>query len=367
MNIKSANGAFTVLLGIGAIYAFDQYNLIVGAILLAWFVLRLSGLQLNTVIQKVSAIFKNNELETRTNCQLSIKINVEEVIKSQPVKELHQRMSKVKDADFKISYSNWVNKLMKNYSSETDEERKIEEVKFNIKNGNLWKNEAIDFYDVIFHDFLIPLDTDKKRSREDIHVYAYGGLTIRLTLVNGILKLQIGKMGKEITSNLMHDHSLMAVYERYETISEFPLIYFHSAHCLPEKFLNVDFTKTPSYKKRMLARDKSIDARKDVKVLQEDLSAYRYLCSADDDNYDHNKWSTADKEFKEKRELILEKNGFKDMNNWSNDDGLVWQDYSAGREDYSNTFLSIGIYNLNEIKEMRDKYYYSDYYEESPV
>ena len=57
-------------------------------------------------------------------------------------------------------------------------------------------------------------------------------MTIRAFVVNGIIKLQIGRFSKRLSPEVVKKG--LDIYKTYETITSFPLLYFTSQHQIPE-------------------------------------------------------------------------------------------------------------------------------------
>ena len=105
---------------------------------------------------------------------------------------------------------------------------------------------------------------------------------------------------------------------------------------------------------------------KDWKEVVRDVADYNYVCSvADEYVEDQKKWDKVTKRFEDKRKTWLESEGFKDP--FARDDK---EDTYYGPHDnsvyFGNEYLHVYALNYGDMKEHRERYTYTDYYEEHP-
>lgn len=87
---------------------------------------------------------------------------------------------------------------------------------------------------------------------------------------------------------------------------------------------------------------------------------------ADEYVEDKGKWQKIVKKFDEKKKQWLKKEEFKNPFGQDEDKDEYddrWDDNSIY---YSNKYMSVFVFNYNELKDKREKYVYTDYYEERP-
>src|SRR5262245_6442690 len=105
---------------------------------------------------------------------------------------------------------------------------------------------------------------------------------------------------------------------------------------------------------------------KDWKEVVKDVADYNYVCSvANEYVEDKGKWQKIVKRFETKRNDWLVSEGFKDpFARDDKDDG-----YYGPRDNsvyYGNKYLHVYAINFGDLKEHRERYAYTDYYEEQP-
>lgn len=356
---------FTFALLAGSIYSFYEYSFLLAVILLIWTLSRLFGYNLQRLIKGIDEINNYSQLEKKCNVILEIKLVIEEILNSPAVSELFDRLKEneiIKNKNRK----DWITNLVENYKKKFDKENPLEEIRFNIKNNVLWKNGEIDFNDSVYHEIFIPYEYKNGKEEEEKSLFTPDiniGLSIRVFIVNGILKLQIGNFSKELSSEVIKKG--LDVYKTYETITSFPLMYFHWQYKIPENYLNLSMYATDSYYQNLIKETKG-DFTKDWKEINEDVRDYNYVCSiADQYVDDSSRWEKIIKRFDEKKNLILKENNFKDPFARDDDDDY-YDDYRSNNVYYLNNFMSVFIANYNDNKEKREKYAYTDYYEERP-
>ena len=217
-----------------------------------------------------------------TNIQIEVSVNIPSIIKSTEVQDILSKLSNSDHPSFKdkstteltnVLSSNYLEKYNRlqdlesstkneikfknnrtddlfkhNPQTQTDKketsidydairdtilhERIWEKVKFNIKNRLLWIDGKISFDDIIFFEWDIPFGKSNiekcKTTVHDIRSY----LTIRIIVVNGILRLQVGRLYRDVSSDI-RDHDYLA----YQTITSYPLMYCYG-FMVPTDYLN---------------------------------------------------------------------------------------------------------------------------------
>ena len=362
MLISVMSAMITISLGAASIFFFYQYNFLVGILLLVWFISRLFGYSLKRLAKGIGEITTHSNLEAKCNCALEFRIAIEEVLKHPSVDRLFNQLQKKSVVAASVQKEDWIKTVLDSYKMKYGREN-LEEVKFNIKNNSVWKNGDIDFNDSVYHEIFIPYeyrDGKEEENRPYLTPAIEIGITIRLFIVNGIVKLQVGDFSKEYTSNMLNN----MVYQTYDTITSFPLMYFSYHHRIPENYLNLSAYATESWKNRHADKDKKpIDLTSDWKELNRELRDYNYVCSLADEYVANTKrWDTIVAGFEEKKLAWLEKENFR--NQFVNGDDDPYDDLHMNNFYFANSYLSVFVINHNYFKEKRERYVYTDYYEE---
>jgi hypothetical protein len=351
---------FTTILGGASLYFLHNNDYATGIILLIWTLSRIMELK---QIKRLVDIANNSDIERKCNISIDLILKLEEILKHASVEQLFLKLQNRNKTNYKDK-GEWINNLLANYNRKyngTEDSEAFISLTFHIKNNLLFKNGKIEFKDVIYHELYIPYDYIDADDEMDTSIF-HGiekGLNIRVLLVNGIIKLQIGGFSKEYSPMILRDGS-SATFINYETISSFPLMYFSYEYKLPLNYLNLTLYAIDSYKESFSTSDQINKLfNKDWMELNEDVRDYIYVCN----NYhkyfeDFGKSQKILQRFREKRESWLLKEDFKDP---------LPDDYlSNGNYDilYINKFLRIDIKDYNYFKELGEKYTFTDYHED---
>ncbi len=337
--------------------------------MLIWTISRLFGFNLKTLSKGMSALSAHSDFERRTNLFLILSINIEEVLLHN---SLHTLFKKLKESGH-IAQNNveeWRNTLVENYKRKYKKDNVWDKARFNLKNNLLWKNDKIDFNDSIYHELFIPYEytDDFEEDKSFITPKIKIGINIRVFLVNGIVKLQVGDFSKDYTPEVIRDSGI-PVYKTHETITYFPLMYFSNQFPLPEAYLNLSAYATESWKNHYSEeKGKKKDMIADWKSLNSELRDYNFVCGLGDDYSmtEYKKFEKIIRSFEGKKDQWLAKEEFKDPFK-RNDDDSYYYDSGPTYHNYSNKYMAVSFIDYNEMKEKREKYVYTDYYEENPL
>jgi hypothetical protein len=348
---------FVLVISGACVYFFNEHNYLLAVVLLIIAVSTLFGRRIRRFAEAVDAITKFTELERRCNCELEIDIGMERVLQHKSLAELLERMRSKGTIKDGMSKDEWLARLFENYKQENKNSNGLETVRFNIKNNVLWKNGEIDFRDTIYHEIFIPFEAGAKRPTFAFVPEIDVGITIRVLVVNGILKLQFGNFSKEMSP----DADGSSCYRRYETVTSFPLINFSYRHRIPENYLNLSMYATNSYWEKR--KSKKGDWLKDWQAVVKDVADYKYVCSvADEYVSNRRRWDKITKRFDQIRDEWLKREGFRDPFASYREDNI------PGLHDNSincdNEYLSVFAANQNESKERWEQYLYPDFSEE---
>lgn len=355
---------FTLVIGAISIYFFYANNFFVAVITLVWALFRVFGGTLNLINSK-------KKVEVKSNASLEFKINIAQIFKTDLVKKLFSKLKERTNFSYK-NEEEWTDALIENFKRKFNIKEDYEhkgircvwhKVKFNIKNNLLWKDGQVDFNDTIYEEWFTP---HTKQEDDNFFTTITNGITVRLVLANGILKLQVGDFDMESSPEILKEGS-WGVYKQYASVTSFPLIYFSYFHCIPENYLNLSMEATDSYWKRFKGVDKVAgeDYMDDWKKINAEIPEYNYVCTfANEYIEDSKKWEGIVKKFDEKKDAMLQLEDFKNLSFVPSGDEYVPDYMQDNNIHYSNKYLLVFIVNLNDYKEKREKYVYPDYRED---
>jgi len=192
-----------LLFGAGSYYFFSQGRYILGSLFLLWACVGLFGEPVGNFFGGLALVNRDFHVERDCNVSLDVGINVEEAVRHPSVVRVFERLrerSAVRDA----SHAEWAERLLDNYKRKPPSTGPWETVRFHIKSNLVWKNGELDFSDAIWHELFLPYgDTGGAEAK---HAPGFppsleSGLTMRLILVNGILKLLAGDYSRENSPN----------------------------------------------------------------------------------------------------------------------------------------------------------------------
>ena len=363
---------FTLVIGGASIYFFYESNFIAAVILFTWFLSRLFGYNLKRIFEGIG----NSEVEKHSNVAIELKVNIAAVLGHQALSSLFEKLNENKKFTSKFkNKSELVEALADNYKKKYKNENDFthektgvrylwDAVKYNIKNNILWENGEIDFSDSIQHEIFIPYEyKGEKEEEERLWLDLGSGIRIRVFVVNGLIKVQVGNFDKETSPEVYRDSGL-AAYKTWETITTFPLMYV--SQVIPTHYLNLSMYATDSYK-NLLKLETTKDWTKDWKELNAEIADYNYLKTAfASDAPANKKFGKIYKKFYTKSLEKLAAENFNDLNKKKDDDLLATDWMEDNNINYLNNFLMVFIADYKNAREKNEKYYLTDYYEENP-
>ena len=306
----------SLVFGAVSYYFFTHGHPILGGLFLLWCCLGLLGEPVGNFFGGIALVNRDYHVERDCNVYLELGINVEAVVLHPAVARLFERLRE-KNAVQDASHAEWARRLLDNYRRQSSNPSSWETVRFHIKSNLVWKNGKVDFSDAIWHEIFIPYESAGATAAD----YTPGfpptletGVTIRLILVNGILKLQAGDYSQELTPNEIRAEG-PEVYQARETITSFPLLYFPSQHRLPERYMNFTSSATDSYK-NFYSENKELSKKflADWTKLSREIRKYIYACKIRKEHVPHiiegPRWEKIIKEFDRKKEEWLRREGF---------------------------------------------------------
>jgi hypothetical protein len=378
---------WTALLAIGAVYSFYEQHYVVGVLLLVWSAVTVFRSDLQRFGKAIVEMAKHSSREAKSNCSLQFTVGLESVFKHDSTISLLKRLQAKGIMESSLTDEAWSTRLLQNYRKKYAADTDFWELKFNIKNNLLWKDGEIDFRDIIHAELFIPYDdpdapmrapspNDDFETRLEMGFLPEGvhaGLTIRIFVVNGILKLQIGKFSKSFSPEVAGRFSdevskgSAVVYRTHATITSFPLLYFSHRLGLPEAYLNLSAYATDAYRERNKDRkaNRKSDYLRDWKQVLSDVADYNYVCSvADEYVEDRGRFDKITKRFELKREQWLKAESFVDLVSRRDDQPHYAYD---DRIHFSNKMLMVFVVNFGSenYREWKSRHS-TDYYEEGP-
>lgn len=349
---------------------------------------RLFGYSLTGLVNGIN----RSENQKKSNIQIDVMFNVAATIEHPILGEAIERINNKNDEFYKtekgkkhldkssgdrqiLDKKEWREKLIENYKKKhkdtndyvKDDTRYVwERIRFNIKNNILWKNGEVFFGDVITHTVSVPY----KYNDEDSFFSAFPAeVEIRLNVVNGIIKLQVGNFHKNSTPKFLQEEGL-ATYQTWYTVASLPLMYI--AYGIPTQYLNPCAEAMDSWWELWHSGKASKESqekwRKEWQQINKEIKDYEYVSSRPSDE-------TLDKEsfriisdFGNKLKAYRQQAGedLKSNQDKSEDKGYTPAFLRDDSTEYTNKYLHVSIIDYNEYKENKGKYMFSDYWEEHP-
>ena len=334
---------FTVGISAASIYCFYAHNYLLAVGLLLWSASRL----FDSKSKALARAFALSEWQTNSIHKLQFAINMEKVLGHSSVHELFQKLKMqnvVKDKNSDI----WILHLLEIFKKKHKVDSPWYSVEFTIRGNLVSKNGSADAINTVYDEVFIPYHEQKENGLIENTEH---GINIRIFIVNGFIKLQLGRFTKEHSPNV-YKPGHMAVYQSYETITLFPLLYATS-HRLPVKYLNLSHHATESYKRSQYG-DKTKETWSDWKELSGEVREYIEIHENPDGDAD-GRWLKLIKKFNEKERQWLEKEAFKPL--YEHSEGI----------NHHNDYLTVAVYdNSGSGLNSGFKEYLSDYYKEEP-
>jgi hypothetical protein len=297
------------------------------------------------------------------NTLIDIRINVVEILNHPILQRIFDAAKTGKSIGNGIAQNTkdeWINVMIENYkrlytdANEFESKGKriiLHEIKFNLINNLLWINGEIDFTNEIGYKISIPYDS--KETEKDF----FGDhVSIRLFVLNGILKIQVGPFDKKSSPKNISDGY---AYQNYVTISSFPLIYFQPHTNLPTEYMNFGVLLTDL----MHSGVPELDIQKAIDNMHLEKAQYEFV-SENEFSSDTGRYSRDERKLREIYDLFAEK-----RTEWLHRENFV--DDNADNEekideDYSNNYWSIRIVDYLSWKEKIDyrENRFADFYEQ---
>lgn len=244
-------GCFTPALFVSGAYLIDtRTQVYLGLLLVGWSFARMStytqrvyGLPLGATVVDVAA-------ETRSNTKIEIWMKIDAILGHPAVASVFDRLRKLERVPQDTSLDAWRESLIARFR--TREKLSVDnqpwaKVVFEVRAGQLWTNGEYRPLPVLFHQVLVPDEAFLNRhawgTTEDAQ---YHGLKVRVGVLNGILRLQVGEWDEDASQR---EPGQTRDWMAWDTITTFPLLLNPLDHYLPPRFLLLDYFTFPHHRK----------------------------------------------------------------------------------------------------------------------
>lgn len=346
----------TSIIFIVSIYYFYQQIFIVSVPLLALGVMRLGRVsQLPFVIDEV---ILPSEIERKVNLQIDIQIDLSSLMKHPEMRRLYDKL--LAKADYDKSFEDWGREVISEFNSARNNQSEIYKVSFNLKNGDLFKNDEPCYLDTLYDEIYLPQKIPSTNSKFPIEEYKE--IAVRVIVVNGSLNLEIGKFTKEL-SPIIYKDSALGAYRKYQKISSFPLMMIGYRYGIPGRYMNSNFNVSEQYKN--IAFKSSNEDVNDWREFNRKFRIYKKLLSGALDNFegiDVESYISHAKVFQSDFQNLIKMEGFTDPFGFNDaDPQFPWDE---GTAIYANDWLQLNFYDWAVKLETFQRISAPDYIEE---
>jgi hypothetical protein len=314
--------AFTVALFLIGAYLIDnRQNVYVGLLLVGWSFARVS-----TYVQRVYRLSVGRSLldavsEVRANTRLEIFVNVGAILEHPAANSAFERLQRINKIPTDATFTSWRDGLLNRFRERAAVEPKHDawaKVVFEVRSGQLWKDGEYRRSPVMFQEILIPDEALKRKySFSDDEDRQYYGIRVRITVINGLLKVQLGEWDEETGHREAgQQYSWIA----WDTITTFPLLLNPLDHYLPPRFLLFDYFSRPHHRRNWGGAKKAFFRQADE---------YRRVLSTFGEYGENRLYERQSKEF----ERWLQREGFK----------RTWGDEPPVAPSWTNRYVRIDI------------------------
>ena len=281
--------------------------------------------------------FKDAVRNSKVRLRVSVRIG--EALHHPAVSRLLVRLKHVGRVDPSLGEDSWRASLVEGYRKRPRQEGdESEEVVFQIRGGNVWTNGRLCETKQLYHELVMPYEPLRSAERDhldedDAHRQA---LRLRVLVVNGLLKLQVGRFDRSLSPEPDADGRS---WQAWETITSFPLLFCGFSYGISPDFLKIPFPLDHSRE-----RGVSQEWLRHTETLRKDLADYnRLFIASDEDAY---------MELVKRFLVWLEREHFVPLEQWT------WPSTK-----YQNRYLTVSIANCSD----EDLALLSDFVEESGV
>ena len=284
-----ARYTFTALFFLTGALLINDGRSLIGVLAVAWGFLRIFGMS-PWWGEAVATGVNTLKAESCSNVLINVHISVTAVLEHPAVGALFDRLKRLKKVHA-LTATEWRTSLLEHYRARTANQELLgdELVVFRVRSNIVWKDDQLSQFNCLYHEILIPSEamavTPTLSTSTDEWV-RYDGLRIRLLVLNGILKLQIGCFDKSYQSSPRGEtkwKERTGKWKAWDTVTSFPLLYCGDEHHLPLRLLGIfPFSLTGS--NEFVESDKLITRalKKSAKKFRSESISYQALLFSED-------------------------------------------------------------------------------------
>jgi hypothetical protein len=246
VGLSTARTLLTVGLFIGGAYLIDsRTNTYAGLLFVGWSFSRVSAYALRAYRLSVGASLLEAVAATRANTRTDLLLRIDAIIGHPAVNAAFDRLKRLGRIQTPVTFAEWRDGLIRRYRAEHDiapEDNPLERVAFEVRAGQLWKDGEYRQSPFIHHEVLI---ADESMKRESFLAKGHDGLRIRVLVINGVLKVQVGRWDEEFGHREPGQNNWIA----WDTVTSFPLLLNPLDHYLSPRLLLMDYFSMPHHRK----------------------------------------------------------------------------------------------------------------------
>lgn len=249
---------------IGGAYLIDsRHSVYFGLLLVGWSCARAAVRSVLGNLLSPSALL-DTVAETRAASRLDLTLRIDAILEHPAVNAAFERLRALGRIPEATSMEQWRRDLVERFRKLRDlpaEEPARERVSFEFRSGQIWKNREFHYSSIISHEVLIEDEALKAGITNE-----YSGLTVRVVVVNGLLKVQVGEWEERVGYRAPGQ---TCEWIAWDTITSFPLLLNPRDHFIPPRFLWLDHFSGPRHR----------HDRKEARLLFYRAWAYRRVLS----------------------------------------------------------------------------------------
>jgi hypothetical protein len=251
--LSTVRQVFTINLFLGGAYLIDtRSNTYLGLFLVGWSILRVSVNALTAYGRAVSPTLIETIASTRANTRIDLWLVIDAITRHRAVFEAFERLKKGRRIPLSVPFEEWRKGLVERYRTRygtAADDACVKRITFEFRAGQLWKDGEYSAVPFLHHEILIP---DSAMKREHAELYCdtenlqYDGLRIRVCVINGVLKVQVGKWNEEFGHR---EPGQQYDWMAWDTVTSFPLLLNPLDHYLSPRLLLFDYFTVPHHRK----------------------------------------------------------------------------------------------------------------------
>lgn len=247
--------------------------LFLGAFGVAREVLRLHSLQTSTAVLD---IMSEQQCATHTE----VIIDLDQVLRHRSLARAFRRLQALKRIPPEQEFEKWRDSLLVRYKERTKVDAAhpaVAHVEFEFSGGQFTVDKEPRRFPILDRQILIPDPSMKRHGGfSESEEFQYNGVRVRLVIIGGLLKVQLGRWDKELAGK----KNSYGDWTAWDTVTRFPLILNAGVHRFPPRFLFMEYSLLPKRPKpwepsakkfwRMVA-----DYRRELAAWMADRGEYR--------------------------------------------------------------------------------------------